>query len=50
MGQASGGHVRDAPVIDPGAGDGGRTRTPLSGNRILSPVRMPVSPLLHGES
>jgi hypothetical protein len=30
-----------------GAGDGGRTRTPLSGNRILSPVRMPVSPLLH---
>lgn len=31
-----------------GAGDGDRTRTPLSGNRILSPVRMPVSPLLHG--
>lgn len=29
------------------AGDGDRTRTALSGHRILSPVRMPVSPLLH---
>ena len=33
-------------VRDRGAGDGDRTRTALSGHRILSPVRMPVSPLL----
>ncbi len=35
-----------ANILKNGAGDGDRTRTALSGHRILSPVRMPVSPLL----
>ncbi len=34
-------------AIERGAGDRGRTGTALSGHRILSPVRMPVSPLRH---
>ena len=33
---------RNCPNIN--ARDGGRTRTPLAGLRILSPVRLPVPP------
>jgi hypothetical protein len=34
-------------LIECGAGDGNRTRTPLTGPRILSPVRLPVPPPRH---
>ena len=33
--------------LDSGAGGGNRTHTPLAGPRILSPVRLPVSPPRH---
>src|SRR5512139_312408 len=33
-----------------GAGGGSRTRTALSGQGILSPLRLPVSPLRHEEN
>lgn len=35
--------AREGPTVW-NARDGGRTRTPLAGLRILSPMRLPVSP------
>src|SRR5437773_8610459 len=37
-------HFRSCKSIRINARDGGRTRTPLAGLRILSPVRLPVPP------
>ena len=45
----AGGGVRFRPIFIGyfSAGGGNRTRTPLAGPRILSPVRLPVPPPRH---